>query len=359
MLTFHTPITCSYSNTNAQSSNLLVISPRLEAVIEDGGTGLVLGAQVDDGNWSATSVDDYTDWRFNADATLQINSRNLITLGAGIFNTRERRGTGFSQGGFAASVPDEYEETDFGGSYQLGAQGSGGRLVLGMDAYDKSYDNNRTTTRFREREDTNWNAGFFWAVSPRTDVFIEYQASDVDYVNDPTAVIGAADSLDSDEKYTYVGASWEATASTTGSVKIGNGKKEFSDIDRLDASATSWELNIDWTPLTYSTVNLSAYQGYDEATGVGNALETSRYGLNWMHNWSNALSSSIGLNASDDKYIGSSRTDDVKNLNLQLNYAFERWLDFYVSYTYSDKESNFTVFSYEENVFAIGLSASL
>jgi len=215
------------SNTNEVDSRLYIVSPRIEAVTESNGNSLNLAAQIDEANFSATDEDDYTDWRIEGDAHLQMNVRNALDFNAGFFRTREMRGTGFSQGGFLPTSPDRYEETTFGASYQFGSRDSLGRLVLSADSYDKSYRNNRITTQFRDREDMDWSGAFYFNLSPRTDIFVEYIQSDIDYGTDPLIVAGAPDSLDSDEDYYYVGVSWEASAATTGSVKIGRGNKDF------------------------------------------------------------------------------------------------------------------------------------
>ena len=347
------------SNANEVDSRLTIISPRLEAVTESNGNSLSLFGQVDEANFSATDEDDYTDWRIGGDAHLQMNVRNSLDFNAGIFRTREMRGTGFSQGGFLPTSPDRYEETTYGASYQFGTNDSFGRLVLSANSYDKSYRNNRITTQFRDREDMDFSGAFYLNISPRTDVFVEYIQSDIDYGTDPLVIAGSPDSLDSDEDYYYVGVSWEASGATTGSLKVGRGEKEFDDIDRGEGDLTSWEANILWEPLSYSAVNFTASQSFDEATGVGNALEARRYSINWQHGWSDNLTSTVNWYTSDDEYTGSTRQDDIDALSFRLDYSVQRWFDVYVSFSQDERSSNFGNFNYEQNVAAIGFQASL
>lgn len=346
-------------NTNEVSSRLYIISPRLEALIEDGNNVFSLAGEINEADFSATNEDDYTDWRLDANAHLQMDVRNSFDFNAGLFSTREMRGTGFSQGGFLPTAPDEYEDTVLGASYQYGTNDSFGRLVLGVDSYDKTYDNNRLTTRFRDREDDSWVGTFYLNISPRTDILFEYNATDVDYTTDPTVAAGVGDSLDSDESYAYVGMTWEATAKTTGTVKIGRGDKEFSDSDRVDADGTAWELALQWEPLTYSIFNISTTRGFGEATGVGNALETENYTLNWQHTWSDFISTSLNIYSSDDEYLGSTRVDDIDIASFRLDYSAQRWLDFYISVSRDERQSNFSTFEYEQNVVALGFEVSL
>lgn len=347
------------ANSNKVDSKLYVISPRLEAIIDDGRNVFSVAGEVNDGDFSATSEDDYTDWRLDANAHLEMDVRNSFDFNAGLFSTREMRGTGFSQGGFLPTTPDEYEETVYGASYQYGTNDSFGRLVLGVDTLDKTYDNNRLTTRFRDREDESFVGTFYLNISPRTDILFEYTGTDVDYTTDPVVAAGAGDSLDSDETYAYVGVSWEATAKTTGTIKVGRGEKDFSDADRRDEDGSAWEANLQWEPLTYSVFNLTAVSGYGEATGVGDALNTENYSLNWQHSWSDSLSSTINIYSSDDEYLGSTRNDEIDTLTFRLDYSARRWLDFYVSVARDEHQSSFATYEYKENVVALGFSLSL
>jgi hypothetical protein len=269
------------------------------------------------------------------------------------------RGTGFSQGGLLPSDPDSYEETTAGISYLYGDSESFFSFDLSAGIYDKAYDNNPSQTQFREREDDRLSATAYFNVSPRTSILLEYRNTDINYTTDPIAVLGARDSLDSEETYAFIGVTWEATAKTTGSIKVGQGDKKFSDADRADADGAFWEASILWEPLSYSSVTLNAQSGFGEAVGQGNALETDNYNLSWTHEWSNSLSHSLSLYASDDDYIGSQRADEFDVLSLRVDYSVRRWFDVNVSIAREERVSSFSLFNYKENVVAIGFSVSL
>lgn len=347
------------SDTNEVSSNLWIISPRVEAKADNGNSSLTLVGQVDEANYSATSEDDYTDWLASAAGHIGMSGNSSVDLTASYFRTREMRGSGFSQGGFLPTTPDRYEDTNYGASYQLGTNETFGRLVLSAVSYDKSYMNNRFTTQFRDREDMDLNGTLYLNMSDRTAILFQYLDRDVDYVTDPLAVIGSPDSLDSTETYYYAGVSWQATGKTTGTIKVGNGEKEFDDADRLTTDSSSWEAGILWEPLSYSAVNLTASRKYDEATGVGNALLSRRYGLDWQHGWSDTLKSTVNYNRSNDDYIGSTRADTLKAAGVRLDYSVQRWLDLYFLVSRDERESNFGNFNYKQNLTAVGFNASL
>lgn len=347
------------SDSNEVSSNLFIVSPRIEAVTGNGNSTLRLVGQVDEGNWSATAEDDYTDWLLGASGQMNLSGNQSVDLHVSRFRTREERGTGFSQGGFLPTAPDRYEETKYGGAFTLGTNESFGRVVLGLDWYDKDYKNNQLTTQFREREDFTFSGTLYLNMSSRTALLFEYRDRDVDYTTDPIAVIGAPDSLDSSEQYFFVGVEWQATGKTTGSLRIGSGDKEFDDGDRSDSDLTAWEAGIRWEPLPYSVVNLTLANRFDEATGVGNALERRNYGVNWQHGWNDQLKSTLVYDYSDDKYSGSQRDDTIEGVSLRMDYNVQRWLDVFVSVGRDKRDSNFGNFNYDQNVATVGVSASL
>jgi polysaccharide biosynthesis protein VpsM len=344
---------------NEVDTRLLILNPRLRALIDDGSSSLSLMAEAIDGDFSATSEDDYTDWRVGASTHLQVSNRNAFELNAGLFSTREMRGTGFSQGGLLPSDPDSYEETTASVSYLYGDTESFFSFVLTADTYDKTYDNNRSQTRFRDREDGKLSATAFFNVSPRTNIVLEYRNIDVDYTTDPNVVIGSPDSLDSEETYAFIGFTWEATAKTTGSIKIGQADKEFSDADRVDADGTVWEASLYWEPLSYSIISFDAVNGYGESVGQGDALETENYNLTWLHEWSDSLYHTFSLYSSDDEYIGSQRIDEFDTLSFRLDYSLRRWLDVNVTVAREERDSSFALFNYKENVISLGFSLSL
>lgn len=344
---------------NEVDTRLLLLTPRLQAIVGDGSNSLSVTAEVIDGDFSATSEDDYTDWRIGADARLEMNSRNAFELNGSLFSTREMRGTGFSQGGLLPTDPDSYEDTNLGIKYLYGGSEDFFRFDLSVSNYDKQYDNNRSQTRFRDREDAKLSGTAYFDVSPRTSLLAEYKRTDVNYKTDPNVIVGAPDSLDSIETYAFVGVSWDATAKTTGSIKVGHGKKDLDDADRRDADGAVWEANLLWEPLTYSSVSFNAVNGYGEAVGQGNALETENYNLNWSHSWSDSLSHSFNLYTSDEVYVGSQRSDEFDTLSFRVDYSVRRWFDLNVSVAREERDSNFALFNFKENVVALGFSLSL
>jgi hypothetical protein len=181
----------------------------------------------------------------------------------------------------------------------------------------------------------------------------------VEYKNDVPVVVGDGDTLDSEERYGFVGIEWEATASTTGSIRIGTGEKDFEDPDRVDLDDPSYELGLTWSPLTYSTFTFNASRLFDETTGQGDSIDRTSYFGAWNHAWTDRLSSVVSASLSSEEYAGSLRDDDLTYISVGMTYSVARWFDVRLEVALDERESGVASFNYERTVFAIGFDASL
>jgi hypothetical protein len=329
--------------------------PRILTTLDSGANSFTLDLQADKGEYVETDEDDYTDWNATFDAHLELNAINSFDLNYRFNDAHEFRGTGFSQGLAIPTLPDEYEETTWGGTYTLGNNESLGRIELTVGSYEKDYTNNFALTQYRERQDDSWGAAFYYNLSPRTALLLEYRNKDVEY----GATLAGTVPLDSEEEYVFVGVEWEVTAATTGSLRIGRGDKTFADSRQAESDLPSIEGDLTWTPVEYSTVTIYASQLFDETQGFGNAIERTVTGVTWMHEWSARFSSNINITKSQEDHIGSVRNDDYDTFSLGLTYSAARWLDIGFDIGREDRQSNAPGLTMNRGYAAIRLEASL
>ena len=69
---------------------------------------------------------------------------------------------------------------------------------------------------------------------------VESNWQTIDYTNELPGSV----TLDSEEWRLYTGATWDATAKTTGSVRVGYLTKDFTASDYQDYSSIGWEANL-------------------------------------------------------------------------------------------------------------------
>lgn len=347
------------TDTNETDSNITVIAPRLQGIATSNANQFNFDLEAIKGIYSATDEDDYDDWRGAVGAHVEMTSRNILEFDYSHDATHEIRGLGFSEGGNLPPTPDEYDLDQWNASYQFGSNDSFGRLRFSIGNNDKEYTNNRLTTAVRDVETDLSGAELFINLSPRTAILFEYRKREVDYQTDLPPVIGSPDTLDSDETYGFVGIEWEATASTTGSIRIGTGEKDFVDPDRQDLDDPSYELGLTWSPLTYSTFTFSASRLFDETTGQGNSIDRTSYFGSWNHEWTSRLSTNVSASLSTEEYAGSLRDDDLSYYSFGLTYSVARWLDVRVEMGLDNRDSGVSNFNYDRTVYAVGFDASL
>jgi len=337
-----------------------VLSPAVQAVLANDTTEYSLNASAAHGMHDRSADDNYTDYTVGAAAAWALNSRNQLALDAAFNSTHEDRGTGFSEGSGAASVPDEYEEATIGAHYTYGSQESIGRLVFDLSRTEKEYTNVEKllgADHGRNRDTDNAGVSFFWNVGGSTDALVEVTRSDIDYVNEAAS----SDSLDSELTRVLVGATWEATAKTEGTIKVGRADKNFKDGARNDFDGNTWDISVSWSPMTYSVVSLTSGQEAKDPSGNGSYIDAENIGLTWQHNWSDLVSTNVYFNQSDEEYVDSTddRKDTTTGYGVGVDYQVRRWLSVGVSTGYSDRDSNVSDYEFKQNITALNVQLSL
>ncbi len=345
------------------STWVLDTRPKVQAWLQNGTNTYSLSYQLKDLRHSSSKDDDFTDHQVNLDISHAFNARNSLKLYGLYYDGHEERGTGLAEGALSGGIPEpvELEKTRYGGDYTYGSRESRGRLVLGYDYYEPDYQNYRAFTRFRDYEQDTYKGTFYWAVAPRTDLLAELRYLDTDYDRDrPADNFGSYDS----EEYSYfVGASWEATAKTAGSVRVGAYDREFDAADRTEENGFSWEVHVDYKPRSYSVINLGTRRFSQETNGVGDFIDTEEYTLSWAHDWSARSTTLLKVLYADDEYQSDAealfRQDDRWFGQASYSFKFRRWFDVGAGYRYEERDSSRANLDYTQHVYFIEAELSL
>jgi len=336
-------------------SGITVLTPVLDfrAVKEGQRYGLLYQAEL--GRFSDSSPDDYEDQRLAGEADVGFSQKGRLNIQAEYVDEHDPRGTGATEGAPLASAnPDRWHATRLGATLAYGAPGAQGRIEAALGTRAKRYDNNRTVTEFRDLDQNDTGVTFFYRVAPRTSLLFQATNADIDY---KTAT------LDSTERRYLVGATWEATAMTTGTVKVGRQQKDFADAGRTDFSGDSWTAAVTWAPKTYSFVEFSANQKTDETNGAGNFNDKRDYGLAWTHGWTSFVRTRLSALSVRDQYKGAAevtlREDKTTGYGLSVTYQMRRWLNFDLGYTSTDRNSEVDSFDYKRHLYMFSVGASL
>lgn len=349
------------SERDEKSTWVLDTLPKIQAWLQNGNSTYSASVQIQDFAYKDSSDDSFTDKQANLDIHHEFNARNTLNLNAEWYDGHEQRGTGLTEGGIANLIdePVELETTRYGGDYTFGGDTSKGRLQLGYQFLDNDYQNFREQTQYRDREADTLNGIFFWKLGPKTDLLAEVRYIETEY--DTTRQSDPAGSLDSEETNYYLGVKWDATAKTSGSIRLGTYDREYDSSGRKDDDGFSWEVDVDYKPRSYSNINFGTRRFSQETNGLGNAINTEEYTIGWDHDWSGRSSTRVGFLLADDDYEGSRRQDDRTEFEASYRYAVKRWFDVGGGYRYEERDSNSRTnpLDYDLNVYFIEAQLSL
>jgi hypothetical protein len=338
------------SSGNPRSSNVTIVSPHLRVEGRPGQNRFDATLRADSGHYANSSGDNYTDALLVGNGDLSFSERSGLKLRAEDRRGHDPRG---STNVPLSSEPDRYNQALIDGIFSYGSQGAAGRVELEAGALRRSYVNNRAYTDVLDRRQTNYGATFFWRVAPKTELLAEARRTSFKY--------DVSTLLDSAETRLYVGAKWEATALTEGTVRVGRLKKDFDSPAVADISSSSWEVGVRWSPLTYSVFDLATSKQTYESTGAGSAMLTTQTGLTWSHNWSGRVRSQLQAVKRKDDFPGAApaRTDNTTVTAANIGYQFHRWMRLRASYTHTSRDSDIGTYVYTRDLWMLSAAIVL
>lgn len=326
-----------------------IVRPNVQAWVERGLTTYSFTYELEDFRYWDSSDDNYTDHTVSLDGHWDLNARHDLNAFAQYYWTHEARGTGLTDGDRATLVdePVELERGVYGGDYTFGSDSSDGRLRLSAKGEDHDFQNLDELTRYRNRDAYTVTGTFFWRVAQRTEAILEARYTETSY--DRTDPTDARGSLDSEEVTFYGGLAWQATARTSGSLRLGAYERSYESDARKEDDGLSWEADITYQPRSYSRFTLESGRYYSESNGFGDGVDTNNSTLSWDHYWTARSSTMLSATYGEDDYRGSPREDERYVIEASYNLAVRRWMDLGVGYRYEDRESDLSAFDYNRN----------
>lgn len=273
-------------------------------------------------------------------AYFDFNSRNRLLLGADWSDTTDVTDQ--------AEPDDKYRSRGLSALYSFGVETAPINLDFGYD-YGRTRSKNDANLD-KELNSQLYTSTLYYRISPRTRLLGEIRHSKQDYVS--------ANFKDSTNRTYLAGAQWEATAFTTGSVRVGRTKKDFKDPTREDASRNMWEVGVVWEPLTYSRFNLLTRSSIEEGDDGAASIKQDLYRVGWNHQWNGFISTDANYTFTEKKY-DFGRNDKNHLSSVGINYAIDRWVDLGLSYQYTDNKSTLADESYTRNMIMLTLTVGL
>jgi hypothetical protein len=344
------------NNDNLLGASNSELSTRFTSVA----TNLVAEVKNDGDRYTASYTGNYT--RFDKSSADNFDHHAFAIAGDNTFTSRARLGW---TAGYQASTdprgstdrtlsatPDKWHASSAAALFAYGAQGATGRFEVESFVQEKRYDNNRTVTAGGDLNLFNVAGRFLYRVAPKTSLLFELRNIKTDYQ------LSTSTNTNTDRRL-LVGATWEATAATTGVIKIGRLKKDFDSNARADYSGLSWEGSVRWTPLTYSAIDVNTSRAPSDSTGVGDYILNRSESLRWTHQWSSFTTTKVNLGHVDSDYHGIDLQQNTKNYGVGISYAVRRWLNLSAELATTRRTSNVSTQEYKRNVFSLSLEGTL
>lgn len=291
--------------------------------------------------------DNNTDHHATADLGFEFDARNKLKFDAAYDYVEETASKDQSV------ENDKYDTYKVGGVYSYGVESALAQIDLGAKVYRLQYHNSGTLNAGKEYDSAAFNAIGYYRVGSKTRVLLEARHTGYDYITNT--------GLNSNNIALLGGAVWDATAKTTGSVKLGAEEKRYDTVALEDNVGSMWEVAVTWSPLSYSTFELNSRRGFNEGSSGASVISSQSSSLDWKHEWLDRLTSDATYTHSTEDYEGNvnQRVDVIDSLALGLTYGMRRWLDVGIGYKYAETDSNVAGESDKRNIFLVSLTGSL
>lgn len=303
--------------------------------------------------------EDRTNWSISAAGRVDVLRDTSVSVGLLYGSFTEGRGAPDAVG--TAAEPTPYEDiTATAGVEQrfgrLSAELSGSYQKLDFDdvpliggGIDENDDRDRTVI------ETAVQVGY--QVVADTVVFLRgtYNWRDHD-VEPPVATVDR----DSDGYEVVAGVNFELGSLATGEIYAGYQEQDFESPAFGDVSGAAYGANIDWyvTPLT--TVRFGAAKSLQDTTTVGaSSFDQQQFSVGVDHEFLRNLIASVDVAYAMEDYEGTSREDDVLEIDFGIDYAFNRNFSAGFFYGYEERDSSVTGLSYSRDIVGVRMRSEL
>lgn len=287
-----------------------------------------------------------TDHHLNLRSVMEFNSRNRLSWGLGYHRVEETADTEDN------TENDKYSSAIARAAYRFGAQTARNQLEFGTHYEQRRYHNSGNINASEERDSLMFNSIWFHRLGARTRSLVEVRHTDHDYKLSSAL-------RDSTNVALLGGATWNATAKTSGSFKVGAERKDFDSDQREDFTSPMWEANVTWKPRTYSAFNLTSRRAFDEGNDGASTINDWTTLASWEHEWTSRIATELKYRFSDREYEGINRDDERTAYGAGLIWSPDRWIDVTLSYLRTENDSSLALENYDRNVYLLSFDLSL
>lgn len=287
-----------------------------------------------------------TDHHLKLRSLLEFTSRHRVSWGLEYHRVEETADTEID------TENDKYSQAIARGAYRFGAASARNQLEFGTHYEQRRYHNSGNLNAGEERDSLMFNSIWYHRLGGSTRALLEARHTDHDYKQD-------TERRDSTNVALLGGAIWDATAKTSGNVRIGAERKDFDSDTRKDFTSPMWEVGATWKPRTYSAFNLNTRRAFDEGDDGASTINDWTTQATWDHEWTSRIATELKYRYSEREYEGISRDDERTSYGAGVTYSPDRWIDVTLSYLRTENDSTLDVETYDRNIYLLSFELSL
>lgn len=347
---------------NETSSEITTLRPHVGVEV-DMGSVAILGEYLAELETTSSQDGSSLNHKINASAYTSLAAKHAFLFQADYKIITETLGsestTGLDDAAIESIDPSSYTSSSLSATYIYGHRRSlfGANISVGVE--DKKYTNNEDITRDLSYKANRVDNHLSVKIGHSIRSFVELNLASTNY--------SSSSAIDKDSKVTraLVGVDWQVTGKTSGAAGFGTEKRNIVNSSDTNSNAAI-DLNLVWTPKTYSRISIAYNTGTKETyTSVGGNdaifLDTSTVSLNWNHSYSVKWNNVIGFSRIFYDYAGSEGvSEETTNVySFKLMYSPIRVLGVYGMFDKISKYSDVEGQSFDEQKVGLGVTLAI
>ena len=280
----------------------------------------------------------YVDHSLSGRGLFRLGDQHSLEIRANLDVTEDDKGKTRSRGvRRLLQRMDSLARTEVGVMYQFGSESSQEPLHATVTYSGLDYQNHDDSSSQAFGYSEDYVAGAFsLRLVPATALLLEVSRLEVAYGEGLQALPTRANTRDS----IATGLSWQTSANTSGSVKLGYLQRTFDTRQQETFAIPSWELRLAWTPDARSTLKVESQRFDRETTAGDDIIDTRSYRVNWTRRWNDQWSMQVAGTYLDEVYGRVHREQNTVQLNTAVHYAMQQRIKWSLGYRWRDRDSN-------------------
>ncbi|MDG2333712.1 MAG: outer membrane beta-barrel protein [Myxococcota bacterium] len=344
------------TETNELSSARFQVDPSLALESDWSRHALQLGGFLSSRIYSEHSSQDNLNWGVGGAGTLDVLENADLGAMVGYQQLTDPRGG--INGPINSPDPVQYDliQASTAGSYRVN------KVDLSMVANLQVYEYDEASQKYRNREVYSLTGQIGYSFSPGYEAFVRGTNTKTDFNNlsaplPPPAVPGTRVTQDSEGYRVAAGISSEITNLISGEAFVGYLDQDYQSTQFEDVSGVSFGVDLTWKASELTTVRLTGSREVMDSTNpIAGGIFYSIGTIGIDHELTRGLDLKGDFSYYNADYVGSKRDDDGFRFSLGADYRLSQRVQLNLTYTYDDRDSNFSGQSYTRNLVMMGVT---